>query len=647
LLAQSNWDDAEAQAVQLGGHLVTINSQAEQDWVFQTFGAFGGNTNRALWVGLRKSSSGVWVWSSGEPVTYTHWAPGQPSDASDAGEDAVTMDAFRWDPPGQWNDFPHSGTSAEWFGLQITYHGVVEVVPHHDWIKWPLSEGGNDHFFALTVSAYTNWFDAEAEGKSLDGHLASINSAGEQLFVEKAFLSGITRSNALWIGLNDLVSDGTFVWSSGEAATYLNWESGQPNECCGGQDAVTINFNFSHGAGDYAKWNDQAVLTSAGVAYYGIIEAASVATTFTKITGGPVVTDGGDSRGGAWGDFNGDGFEDLFVPNVSDGEDFVYQNNGDGTFARLAFSAAFNDSALSSSECAVWGDYDNDGHLDLFIAEIELRPERHNRLFRGNGDGTFVKVTSSVFDLDRAGSGRASWVDFDHDGFLDLFVANNGGQPGMETEANSLYRNNGDGTFRKITTGSIVTDLGPCSAAVWGDYDNDGHVDLFVTDQRAGYPNRLYRNNGDGTFTKITDGPVVTDQAGSWGCAWGDYDNDGYLDLFVASLQGCNLYRNNGDGTFTRTTGASLVGVAQGYGTCAWGDYDNDGFLDLFVAGWGNATNLLYHNNGDGTFTKIASGSIISDGGNAWGCSWADYDKDGDLDLFVANSFGKNNNLYR
>jgi hypothetical protein len=150
-----------------------------------------------------------------------------------------------------------------------------------------------------------------------------------------------------------------------------------------------------------------------------------------------------------------------------------------------------------------------------------------------------------------------------------------------------------------------ASDAQPSDGLAWGDYDNDGFLDLFVTNPNSG-GNRLYRNLGDSTFERITSGNIVTDRAESLGCAWGDYDNDGFLDLFVINglfgPQNNFLYRNNGDGTFTKITSGSLAndgGASSGIG---WGDYDNDGFLDLFVANGllGPAqVNFLYRNNGN------------------------------------------------
>jgi hypothetical protein len=270
--------------------------------------------------------------------------------------------------------------------------------------------------------------------------------------------------------------------------------------------------------------------------------------TFTKITEGEIVNDNGRSAGIAWGDYDGDGFEDLFVANNNGENDFLYHNNGDGTFTRITSGDIVNDGGDSVS--AIWGDFDNDGDLDLFVSS-------------GGGFGS--------------------------------------------PKNNFLYRNNGDGTFTRIVTGSIVTDLLYTIPSAWGDYDNDGWLDLFTGNWFGVHA--LYRNTGTGSFTRVTTNAIGLDPAlgDSNGCSWGDYDNDGFLDLFVCWQEGKNnhLYHNNGDGTFTQVLEGSLVNDSGRSPGCAWADYDNDGFLDLFVSSGafvGNTgeNNFLYHNDGNG-----------------------------------------------
>ena len=370
-------------------------------------------------------------------------------------------------------------------------------------------------------------------------------------------------------------------------------------------------------------------------------------STFTKITNGAIVTDMGMSDGCVWGDYNNDPYLDLFVANSQQGGlNFLYRNNGDGTFTKISTGSIVTDGG-NSLGCA-WGDYDNDGSLDLFVANGGGGSLGTNSLYRNNGNDTFTKITSGVVVTDAKVSFKGAWSDYNHDGFLDLFVGDNGGGK------NALYRNNGDGNFTKITSGSIVNEGGSSIPCAWADYDNDGFPDLFVGNRQGA--NFLYRNQGDGTFVKVTSGSIVNDAGHSIGCTWGDYDNDGFLDLFVSNggiafPTNNFLYHNNGDGTFAKVTTGAIVTDVGNFISCAWGDYDNDGFLDLFVTRQLGQGNVLYHNNGDGTFARVTEGSIVNDRGNSVGCAWGDYDNDGFLDLFVTNgAFGGENQtnfLYR
>lgn len=368
--------------------------------------------------------------------------------------------------------------------------------------------------------------------------------------------------------------------------------------------------------------------------------------TFTKITTGAIVTDLGQSWGCAWGDYNNDGNLDLFVTSSEQGTgNFLYLNNGDGTFTAISTGSIVTDGGTATG--CVWGDFDNDGWLDLFVANGKLSA-RPNFLYRNNGDGTFANITSGNIVEDIIVSLAGAWGDYDNDGYIDLFAGND--VPGTD----ALYRNNGDSTFAAITSGSIVEEGGASVPAAWADYNNDGLLDLFVGNDDGA--NSLYRNEGNGTFTKITSGSIVEDEAISIGCAWGDYDNDGFQDLFVSNggapaEQSNVLYHNKGDGTFESVTSGSIVTDVSHFAGSTWGDYDNDGFLDLFVCRYSGEGNALYHNNGDGTFTSMTEGSVVNDGGNAVGCAWGDYDNDGFLDLFVANGAltneSQSNVLYR
>jgi hypothetical protein len=437
------------------------------------------------------------------------------------------------------------------------------------------------------------------------------------------------------------------VTVSGVGPLAYQWRFHQtrlPNET--NQSLRFPSLDLTNG-GDYT-----VVVSNLSGAVTSQVATLRVDGTFTKITASPVVTNADTSQGGFWGDYNNDGYLDLFVVNGQDGfatNAFLYRNNRDGTFTQILSGPPVNVSAQAPS--AGWGDYDNDGNLDLFVAATGA-----HLFYRNNGDGTFSRILSGLIATNSAFTYGCSWADYDNDGFLDLFVTV------IDPSANShcfLYRNNGDATFSSVTNNVLVTDRASSIGCAWGDYDNDGHLDLFECGGRGPgsplAPNRLYHNNGDGTFTRVAAGSVGTDQGRCGSCAWGDYDNDGFLDLFVANgFGGQNfLYRNNGDGTFTRVTaGIVATDMATNWYGCAWGDYDNDGFLDLFVTGEGYTNivpvvvNALYHNNGDGSFTKITNGSPVNEYSDSVGCCWADYDNDGFLDLFATRGDGRGNALY-
>ena len=395
--------------------------------------------------------------------------------------------------------------------------------------------------------------------------------------------------------------------------------------------------------------------------------------------------------GVAFYDYDNDGWLDVFVLNGSrlggfpagqEPSNRLYRNNRDGTFTDVTREAGLVRSGWANSVCI--GDFDNDGNDDLFVTYWG-----QNVLYRNNGNGTFTDVTEDAglggFP-DRWNAG-ATFVDYDRDGHLDLFVANyveadlerlplpgqgnncewKGvpvfcGPRGMRGTKNYLYRNNGDGTFTEVSEeAGMHTPNGYYGmTSVVTDVDEDGWPDIYVACDST--PSILYRNNRDGTFTDIAVESGVAysedgrEQAGM-GLATGDYDRDGSLDivktLFADEMPA--LYRNNGNGIFSdMSVAAGLHEVTQ---HIQWGtglvDFDNDGWPDLFYA-VGNlfprveqfnarypyrGPRFLFRNMRDGTFANITAdcGPGLNSAHSSRGCAFGDFDNDGDMDILVMN----------
>ncbi|HRH65426.1 MAG TPA: FG-GAP-like repeat-containing protein [Bacteroidia bacterium] len=279
-----------------------------------------------------------------------------------------------------------------------------------------------------------------------------------------------------------------------------------------------------------------------------------------------------------------------------------------------------------SQGCA-WGDYNNDSFIDLFVTN-NWTPVS-NLFYRNNGDGTFTKITDQIICTEGGRSNGCSWADYNNDGYLDLAVAN------VNNESNFLYRNNSDFTFTKITNDVVVSDSNWSYGCTWGDYDRDGFVDLYISNYQNQL-NCLYHNEQGDHFTKVYNSAVSSDPGWSQSAVWSDFNNDNWPDLFVAN-KGCNfLFRNNGDGTFTKITSGTIVtDTVNAFGASA-ADYNNDGLIDLFVANW-NGKSSLYKNLSGFNFEKVIVPGMTTGIALTEGSAWGDYDNDGDKDLFVSN----------
>ena len=393
------------------------------------------------------------------------------------------------------------------------------------------------------------------------------------------------------------------------------------------------------------------------------------------------------SGGVALFDCDNDGYLDIYLVNSltvdlvkshQKTRSALYHNNGNGTFTDVTDKAGVGDIGFGMGVAV--GDYNNDGYDDLYVTC--LGP---NHLFRNNGNGTFTDVTLKAGVGDPRWSTGAAFVDYDNDGKLDLFVANyvafdlnhlpefgqghtcqfkgvpvQCGPRGLLGAGDSLYHNNGDGTFTEVSKRAGVSDpngyygLG----VICSDFDEDGLVDIFVANDST--PNFLYHNNGDGTFREIgfSSGTAVSGEGreqGSMGVTLGDYDHDGRLDLFITNFEDEYniLYHNDGHNSFSDVSYAAKVAEVSrpyvGWGTKLF-DYDNDGWVDLFVTNGHvypqrdhyRQREFLYHNNRDGTFSEMANqpGSALLEERVGRGAAFGDIDNDGDVDIIVADLDG-------
>src|SRR6266404_9495500 len=352
----------------------------------------------------------------------------------------------------------------------------------------------------------------------------------------------------------------------------------------------------------------------------------------------------------AVGDVDGDGTDDLFVstwsPELRRSVAHLYRVQSG--FVRDA-SERSGISLPQGAVFATFADYDNDGWLDLFV----IGGEGRGHLFRNRGDGTFVDVTAKAGVGDVKGARKAIFADLDHDGDLDLLLVGNGER--------TVYRNNLHGTFTEATTGFGLGGVGDAHDAVVGDFDGDGRLDVFVTNEHGS--DVLLRNGGSQGFSDVTAASGLGTTGGSGAAAVGDYNNDGFLDLFVASTNGGEptLWLNKGDGTFTRDrrSSAALQALRSTVGMAAtFVDYDNDAWLDLVVTGTpigdksspaggkpvrektSNAV-FLFRNYGTGKFldrSTLIPAPVRAAGASAIAVS--DVDGDGDEDLLLMDATG-------
>lgn len=343
-------------------------------------------------------------------------------------------------------------------------------------------------------------------------------------------------------------------------------------------------------------------------------------------------------------DFNNDGWDDLTFASRDGNPIYFYQNNN-GSFNTVDLNLVDN---LNDTRQINWVDIDNDGDNDLFVVSNNAS----NRLYENDGNMVLSDITSSSgISIALVDSWGASWGDYNNDGYLDLFLSSrdiaNGIQP------NFLYRNNGDNTFTDVSTFAGISDNNHnsfCSA--FFDFNNDGWQDIYIANDRITTSNILYRNNGDETFTDVSVSSGTNIVMDAMSTTIDDYNNDGYLDIYITNTASGNYFlMNNGDETFTNIAGST----GTVFNSIAWGavflDADNDTKLDLYVSGQRDGTtgqlpSAFYENQGNGGFIIPTGAGFDNDTAASFSNAIGDINNDGLPDISVLNIGSDNHFLW-
>ena len=342
--------------------------------------------------------------------------------------------------------------------------------------------------------------------------------------------------------------------------------------------------------GDYDNDNDLDILITGSDATSTTVTKVfknNADNSFTEQTG--ITITGFDSSSAEWGDYDNDGYLDILLTGSS-GTSKIYLNNGDNSFteqATVSLTGVYQGDAT-------WGDYNNDGLLDILLTGTDDSGQANPiaKIYKNNGDFTFAEQANIILAPVRYSA--VDWGDYDKDGDLDILLIG----LGDNGEITKVYKNNGDESFSELNNNLTGFSHGD---AIWGDYDNDGDLDILLSGANSGFNAKIYQNIGNDIFVELTDFAAPELYYGS--AAWGDYNNDGLLDFIINGITGGNikqtkLYKNIGNNDFEEEIEASFVNLDRA--ALAWADYDNDGDLDILMTGQDenyNETSILYTNN--------------------------------------------------
>jgi len=461
--------------------------------------------------------------------------------------------------------------------------------------------------------------------------------------------------------------DGYPVWSpDGKQILFSSYRSGNMQLYVMNSDGTAVQqLTFDNGFNSRSDWSsdgNRIVFNKTNEYSVSIhileVQAASNITYFTEKKSGILSEAHTASRGVAWGDYDNNGFPDLLVANTMNNSNLLYKNDGNNSFNQIVEGNPVTSAGWT--EGVNWIDSDNDGYLDVFFTTQGNNP---NELFRNDGKGNFEKTEAGDLTSENTNSPSACWCDYDLDGDLDVYVVQRDGAN------DALFNNSGDNNFKKVSDKSFPYQGGDGRTCAWGDINGDGFPELYVgnfidnsSEQPTKAHNFFYLNNEGKTFSEISNSITTSERNLSYGTSFIDYDQDDDLDLLVTniSLSDKNLlFQNDGTGNFTNSnTAISKTRNSPSKGH-TWGDFDNDGDLDLYISNGTEGTepetimNFLLLSDGEGDFNLIENGSIVNSPNISAGTAWSDYDRDGDLDIFLAN-WGNNtesnsfyeNNLY-